>query len=349
MFDPHSEPRWMRRFSQFVLRQGFRRALLLCGALGALLALLAQRLLASGGAFVAPALWVVAALAGALAVLVVLRLVFQLDTARQQHNVLATQDATTGTANRRHFMLVAQREWARCRRYSEDGALLLVESDHARSLRESRGADCRDALLRDITRLITHALRQPDLLARHDKNQFIIFLPNTDPLGALDVAERIRERVAEHTLRWRDTRVNSTVSVGVASVGAAHLSLDALVATAPRRCRRRTRPGATAYAPRRSSRAPRPRRRAPCCAGARAEARGGNRSAQPQPPGVAGHLQVAEADPAAPRVEQFAQAFPVDGAGAGAAVEFLRVEQRAHRRSGRPVCAAATAPGSWRR
>jgi diguanylate cyclase (GGDEF)-like protein len=229
MFDAHNEPRWMRPLSQFVLRQGFRRALLLCVAAGALAALAAAQLLAHGGAFAAPLLWAALALGGTFGAVLVLRLVFQLDAARQQHNVLATQDATTGTANRRHFMSVAQREWSRCRRYSEDGALLLIESDQARSLRDSSGADCRDALLRDITRLITQALRQPDLLARHDKHQFIAYLPNTDPLGALDVADRIRERVASHTLRWKEASLNSTVSIGVASVGATHLSLDALV------------------------------------------------------------------------------------------------------------------------
>ena len=57
----------------------------------------------------------------------------------------------------------------------------------------------------------------------------IVYLPNTDPMGALDVAERIRERIAGHTLRWQNGGVSSTVSIGVASVGATHVTLDSLV------------------------------------------------------------------------------------------------------------------------
>ena len=76
---------------------------------------------------------------------------------------------------------------------------------------------------------MTQSLRQPDLLARYGAEALIVYLPNTDPMGALDVAERIRERVAGHTLRWQNGGVSSTVSIGVASVGATHVTLDSLV------------------------------------------------------------------------------------------------------------------------
>lgn len=234
MLDPSVEPAWLRRFSEAALRIGYRRALLVCSLSLGLLALAGVELLLwSSGQ---PALWPVLAGAAALlalgtpwAVSVGLRLVFQLDAARQRHTVLSTQDELTGAHNRRHFMQVVEREWSRCRRYAEDGAVLLVVADHFRALKESQGRGCCDAMLRDITRVVTHALRQPDLLARYGGEALIVYLPNTDPLGALDVAERIREQVAAHTLRWQDNAISTTVSIGVASVGAAHLTVDALV------------------------------------------------------------------------------------------------------------------------
>jgi GGDEF domain-containing protein len=39
----------------------------------------------------------------------------------------------------------------------------------------------------------------------------------------------VRERVAGHTLRLQNGGVSSTVSIGVASLGATHVTLDALV------------------------------------------------------------------------------------------------------------------------
>ena len=103
------------------------------------------------------------------------------------------------------------------------------DADQFKTLKASHGGACCDALLRDMARLVTQSLRQPDLLGRYGTEALVVFLPNTDPMGALDVAERIRERVAGHTLRWQNGGVSSTVSVGVASVGASHMTLEALL------------------------------------------------------------------------------------------------------------------------
>ena len=234
MFDPAAEPRWMRRITALALRLGFLPSLaglsllLVLGVLG-----LTQAALWLSGQSPKPMALLIA---GSMALLLspflsawLLQLMFQLDAARQRHSVNATKDELTGAHNRRHFLQVAEREWARCRRYAEDGAVLMIDADQFKSLKSSHGGACCDALLRDITRLVTQSLRQPDLLARFGPELLAVYLPNTDPMGALDVAERIRERVAGHTLRWQSGGVSSTVSIGVASVGAAHVTLDALM------------------------------------------------------------------------------------------------------------------------
>jgi diguanylate cyclase len=234
MFDPAAEPRWMRRCAALALRLGFLPALVgLSGLLVVAVLTLTEGAIVLIGHGPMPLALLAA---GAMTMLLspflaawLLRLIFQLDAARQRHDVNATQDDLTGAHSRRHFMQVAEREWARCRRYAEDGALLLIEADQFKPLKASHGAACCDALLRDMTRMIILSLRQPDLLARYGAEALIAYLPNTDPIGALDAAERIRERLAAHTLRWQNGGVGSTVSIGVASVGAAHVTLDALV------------------------------------------------------------------------------------------------------------------------
>lgn len=234
MFDPAAEPRWMRRCTALALRLGFLPSLaglsllLVLGVLG--LTQLAVSLIGHGPKPVA------LLVAGAMSLVLspflaawLLQLMFQLHAARQRHSVSATKDELTGAHNRRHFLQMAEREWARSRRYGEDGALLLIDADQFKTLKASHGNACCDALLRELTRLVTQSLRQPDLLARYGAATLIVFLPNTDPLGALDVAERMRERVAGHTLRWHDGGVSTTLSVGAASVGAAHLTVETLL------------------------------------------------------------------------------------------------------------------------
>lgn len=234
MFDPAAEPRWMRRCTALALRLGFLPSLaassllLVLGVLG----LTQAAVLLIGQGPKPQALLVAGAFALVLSPFLsawLLQLMFQLSAARQRQVVHATLDELTGTYNRRHFLQLAEREWARCRRYAEDGAMLLIDADQFKLLRNSHGNACCDALLRDMARLAAQSLRQPDLLARYGAETLIVYLPNTDPMGALDVAERMRERLAAHSLQWRHKAVGSSVSVGVASVGDTHLTLEALV------------------------------------------------------------------------------------------------------------------------
>ncbi len=142
------------------------------------------------------------------------------------------RDALTGAYTQLHFVAAVDREWSRIRRHGEDAALLMVDVDHFKRLNEEHTAPCGDAMLVEITRLASATLRPYDLLARFGGGVLVVYLPHTDLLGALDVAERIRERVAGLGLAWQGKRVKATVSVGVAGIGGSHSGLDAVIADA---------------------------------------------------------------------------------------------------------------------
>ncbi|NML15556.1 GGDEF domain-containing protein [Azohydromonas caseinilytica] len=146
--------------------------------------------------------------------------------------VRASRDELTGALNRESFLQLAEREFARSRRYDADCALLLVDADRFRNINDRFGRHCGDALLREIVQASAKQLRGPDVLARFSGEALSVLLPQTDPLGALDVAERIRETVAELQLTWKGAAVGTTVSVGVASLGVGHAALDALLGDA---------------------------------------------------------------------------------------------------------------------
>ncbi len=142
------------------------------------------------------------------------------------------RDALTGAYTQLHFVAAADREWSRIRRHGEDAALLMIDVDHFRRLNDDHGMPCGDAMLVEITRQAASTLRPYDLLARFGGGVLVVYLPHTDPLGALDVAERIRDRVAGLHLNWQGKKVKATVSVGAAGIGVAHAALDAVIADA---------------------------------------------------------------------------------------------------------------------
>ena len=142
------------------------------------------------------------------------------------------RDALTGAYTQLHFVAAADREWSRIRRHGEDATLLMVDVDHFKRLNDEHGMPCGDAMLVEITRQAASTLRPYDLLSRFGGGVLVVYLPHTDLLGALDVAERIRDRVAGLRLGWQGKKVKATISVGVAGIGAAHAALDAVIADA---------------------------------------------------------------------------------------------------------------------
>jgi diguanylate cyclase len=131
------------------------------------------------------------------------------------------------------FLELAGREWARARRYGTGAALLLVDVDRFARLVESRGGPASDAVLAELIRLTGPTLRGADLLTRFSECQMAVFLAQSDTTGALDVAERIRERAEQMEVPLQQDggvrQLRVTVSVGVAQLRPAHLNLQALV------------------------------------------------------------------------------------------------------------------------
>jgi diguanylate cyclase len=233
-----STRRWLR-LRRHVLRQGpWRVTLAAAVAAGVLAALASQGALRLAGTsanllLALAASLGVASLVGA-AVWPLMRMLRDLEAARVQLDVLATRDELTGVFNRRQFLVLADREWARCRRYDMGAAMLMLDVDHFKRVNDQHGHLAGDLMLREIARAAAETLRHADFLGRFGGEEFIVFLPHTDVLGALDVAERIRERVAGIKLEWRGQQINSTVSLGVATLGIAHDTVGALIADADR-------------------------------------------------------------------------------------------------------------------
>ncbi len=142
------------------------------------------------------------------------------------------------------FMELAAREWARARRHGSGAALLVVHIDRFARLAQARGPQATEAVLAAMLKDTAPTLRGADVLTLYSECEIAVFLAPADATGALDVAERIRERTEQLEVPWIGaggntvpmplandlaSRLRVTVSVGVAHLRPAHLNLQALV------------------------------------------------------------------------------------------------------------------------
>jgi len=145
---------------------------------------------------------------------------------------LSYHDELTGLPNRRYFIEAGEREAARIRRYRRPLAVLILDIDHFKWINDTFGHLAGDRVLIRLSETLGLELREGDLLARIGGEEFILLLPETSLRPALDVAERVRQSVAEMGTEYEGQVVSITVSIGVTSTEDGQAELDTLWGTA---------------------------------------------------------------------------------------------------------------------
>jgi diguanylate cyclase (GGDEF)-like protein len=143
-------------------------------------------------------------------------------------------DELTGLLNMRGFAIAANRLFAQALRYNRAASVLMIDSDHLKSVNDSLGQEAGNRLLRQLAKAIHAELRFTDVAARYGGDEFIVLLPETPLKGARDVAERIRDAVAATPLDLNGQRITSSVSIGIAGYPEDGSTLDTLAARADR-------------------------------------------------------------------------------------------------------------------
>ena len=149
--------------------------------------------------------------------------------ARQELFALATKDALTGLRNRRYFLEGAETEFARARRHSRGFSLLLIDADHFKRINDSYGHAAGDRALQGIAEVCNRSLREVDLIGRLGGEEFAVAMPEAELSVACQVADRLRQQIAENEVGDGDHSVHVTVSIGVAATSAGDRSLDQML------------------------------------------------------------------------------------------------------------------------
>lgn len=132
---------------------------------------------------------------------------------------LALEDDLTGLSNRRRFDMALHEEFSRAMRTAQPLALVMIDVDHFKQFNDIYGHVAGDDCLSKVGRLIrAHQSRPADVMARYGGEEVAVLLPDTDLMGALEVAERIRLAVRQLAIVHAGNPVGIvTVSAGVAA------------------------------------------------------------------------------------------------------------------------------------
>jgi len=150
------------------------------------------------------------------------------------HEMVAEQavtDELTGLPNNRRFRRWIATEVARAERFGHDLSLLMLDIDDFKKVNDIHGHLQGDEVLRAIGTVLREESRGIDEPARYGGEEFAIGLPETGLDGAVEFAERVRERIENTEIPMVDGEgsMRVTTSVGAATTTVSGADARALV------------------------------------------------------------------------------------------------------------------------
>jgi diguanylate cyclase (GGDEF)-like protein/PAS domain S-box-containing protein len=138
---------------------------------------------------------------------------------------LAVTDELTGLFNRRGFFQLGEREFEGSLRFNRPLAALMFDIDHFKRVNDTLGHPAGDQLLRLLADCFRQNTRGIDVAGRYGGEEFALLMPETLLPGAVQIAERLRQSIADLSVPIHPANGDSstvdihiTVSIGVAAL-----------------------------------------------------------------------------------------------------------------------------------
>ncbi len=140
------------------------------------------------------------------------------DRADESNRLMAAMDPLTGVANRRSLIAALDRDVARAVRMRESIALMMVDIDHFKNVNDQYGHPMGDRVLCSVVHILRQRVRAQDLVGRYGGEEFMVVLPETDLVGAEQLARELCKAVEESFCAVDGVAgpgISVTVSIGV--------------------------------------------------------------------------------------------------------------------------------------
>jgi two-component system, cell cycle response regulator len=138
---------------------------------------------------------------------------------REHLKYLGLIDNLTGVNNRRFFEQRLKEETARVKRSQMSICCLFIDVDHFKQINDKHGHPVGDQVLRHVAHIIREQVRTIDIVARYGGEEFTVILLQTAENKAMEIAERIRDRLERQPyLKDNGEGISLTASIGISTL-----------------------------------------------------------------------------------------------------------------------------------
>jgi diguanylate cyclase (GGDEF)-like protein len=174
------------------------------------------------------ALYINLAICLVITLLVVLLMNVSLSRYQGRIEAMAATDKLTGLLNRQAYSILMDRLMAEYVRQPRPVSVLLLDLDHFKRVNDQHGHAMGDRVLCHVAAQLRQGLRKSDIAVRWGGEEFLVVLNNCAIDEAQQIAEKIRQRIAQECLEVDGCPIALTVSVGVSQFSGNELSEQAI-------------------------------------------------------------------------------------------------------------------------
>ncbi len=130
--------------------------------------------------------------------------------------VAVDRDVLTGAYSRRYILEFLKHKLAELRRdHKQSFCLAMLDLDHFKKVNDNYGHVVGDHVLQRVVDRVMTCIREVDQFGRYGGEEFILILPNSNLTGGINLAERIRQSIADKTIDVQGKAIPITISIGI--------------------------------------------------------------------------------------------------------------------------------------
>jgi len=98
-------------------------------------------------------------------------------------------------------------------------SLIMIDIDHFKHINDTHGHPAGDAILEQLSQIISQAVSEKDSVARYGGEEFAIIVNQKTNEEANQFADKIRLQIESTQFTFQDKQINVTISFGIAQIG----------------------------------------------------------------------------------------------------------------------------------
>ncbi len=133
----------------------------------------------------------------------------------EQVQEIARTDEMTGLLNRRALFEIGSYEISRAIRLERPLAVAMMDLDNYKEVNDLHSHIVGDRVLKEVSRLLRENVRNIDIICRYGGDEYVIIMPETQPLEAVRAMERVRKKLQKAAFKVDGTIFHITACFGV--------------------------------------------------------------------------------------------------------------------------------------